>query len=199
MNFSKKDIKRKNENIFWILVYKNRTRTVPVTRISVSFQITKILYFLLFKRNRSFKNQNFSLNIKYWKIFQKACEGEKGLVIAWMMVHQIWKQEGTNSMLFGKVRKLIELQSLLSMETFSWSPLRDVMTCLMPDILLSWLYSKLSSQKATVLLYSLLKKPENYHPHAQLFPVVIDTPRQRRVALLLWICLSSRTNHLFLL
>lgn len=105
-----------------------------------------------------------------------------------MMVHQILKQDDSNSMLFGQVRKLVELQSLLSVEAFGWS-----------DILLSCLCSKLSSQKATVLLYSLLKKPESYHPHAQLFPVVIDTPRQRRVTLLVWVCLSSRTNHLFLL
>lgn len=122
------------------------------------------------------------------KYFRKLWEGKKGLVIAWMMVHQIWKQDDSNSMLFGQVRKLVELQSLLSVEAFGWS-----------DILLSCLCSKLSSQKATVLLYSLLKKPESYHPHAQLFPVVIDTPRQRRVTLPVWVCLSSRTNHLFLL
>lgn len=46
-------------------------------------------------------------------------------------------------MLFEKVRKLMKLQSLMSMETFSWS-----------DILLSCLCSKLRSGKATVLLCS---------------------------------------------
>lgn len=34
---------------------------------------------------------------------------KKSLVIAWMMSHQILRQEGNKSVLFGKVRQLIEL------------------------------------------------------------------------------------------
>ena len=46
---------------------------------------------------------------------------KKSLVIAWMMAHQILRQEGSKSMLLGKVRQLIELQSLMSVETSSYS------------------------------------------------------------------------------